>query len=80
MRNEQKIALCHSLEVLIYKSNPSHTTDRAHGSVTGVLAPGFQNYFHKKHQPLMTAIGRSLRAFLLIPAAWQVLTTSETSL
>lgn len=30
--------------------------------------------------PLMTAIGRSLMAFLLIPASWQVFTTSVTFL
>lgn len=31
-------------------------------------------------QPLMTAIGRSLMAFLLMPAAWHVSTTSVTFL
>ena len=31
-------------------------------------------------QPLMTAIGRSFTALVLIPASWHVSTTDDTSL
>lgn len=40
----------------------------------------FMSINYTLFQPLITAMGRNLTVFLLIPAAWQVLTTSVTFL